>query len=119
MWQCGRSSLFERLGTLSRIQYFNLGETKECPFVFGREYDLKFGLKNGLARLKERRQLRTLDSSRTSQELTEVDVQWMGEHWPRLTTIEGKLNPLLKKTTPVAILQKTFALKLTRMSLFK
>ncbi|GJJ68450.1 hypothetical protein EMPS_00796 [Entomortierella parvispora] len=97
--------IIERLGTLRRIQHFDLEARvsldpirKRREALHGEVRDLQLGLKNGLDKLKGWRNLRILALTGTNQIITEEDALWMKEHWEHLETITGKLNSLCLAT---------------------
>ncbi|GJJ68451.1 hypothetical protein EMPS_00797 [Entomortierella parvispora] len=95
-YEAGHWHMFERLGALSRIQHFDLGETIFLDSLRSSRQtthrDLQFGLKNGLDKLKGWHNLRTLNLTGTNQMMTEEDAWWMKKNWSRLETLKGKLN---------------------------
>lgn len=69
-----------------------LDRTSLSFVVKEKDWFLKFRLQDGLALLKNLQALKELDLSLTDQELQEIDVRWMMEHWPRLRVLKGNLH---------------------------
>jgi len=75
----------ERLGTLTRLQQLQLRP------IYG-QFSLQFRLTGFLESLETWRDFRTLIFQYVPQELTENDVRWMTEKWPRLHSVIGVLH---------------------------
>jgi hypothetical protein len=92
----GERTIFERLGTLAALETLHLFKVyahfRPQDSIPGRT--LNFRLDNGLDHLRSLRRLKELTFANFRQSLTEKDVVWMLEHWPRLEYVYGMLHPI-------------------------
>ncbi|KAG0205943.1 hypothetical protein BGX28_002535 [Mortierella sp. GBA30] len=93
LWRAHRD-LFSRLGQLTELQHLSIGflddglaEPEESP-----KLTLKAGLKS-LETLKKLKffSCRLAFDMLTTQEIVET-VKWMAEHWPKLESLEGRIE---------------------------
>ncbi|KAF9953944.1 hypothetical protein BGZ72_005049 [Mortierella alpina] len=90
--------VFERLSGLEMLEELNIIQLKDRPSstvepltvgMVPKILDLR--LINGLDRLRTLRRLRCFYFA-GPQEMSEIDVHWMAEHWKALSHISGQLN---------------------------
>lgn len=77
--------VFEQLARLTELKRLVIGREKEL-----RRPSLEFRVEHGLTLLKSLRKLRYLSLNGTVQDMTEEDVDWLGQNL-KLDTIEGRL----------------------------
>ncbi|KAF9281202.1 hypothetical protein BGZ68_006791 [Mortierella alpina] len=90
--------VFERLSKLELLEELNIIQLKDRPSAAVEQLTvgmvpkiLDLRLINGLDLLRNLRRLRCFYFS-GPQEMSEIDVQWMIEHWKALSQISGQLN---------------------------
>ncbi|KAF9560517.1 hypothetical protein EC968_006135 [Mortierella alpina] len=97
--------VFERLSSLELLEELNIIQLKDRPSPTVEQLTvgmvpkiLDLRLINGLDLLRNLRRLRCFYFA-GPQEMSEIDVHWMVEHWKALTHISGQLNsdPMVNK----------------------
>lgn len=83
------AKLYGRLARLMQLEILHLGTVGESKLP---SCGIAMTLKSGLSKLAVLTELRTLDLSYMIHQVKVLELEWMVEHWPNLTTVKG-LDP--------------------------
>ncbi|KAF9189512.1 hypothetical protein BGZ51_009491 [Haplosporangium sp. Z 767] len=88
-----QQSVFLQLGRLHELETLSLGHCVLWMYENGfSHHGLNFTIEAGLSKLSELHKLEELNIEGIYQQMTERDVKWMLDHWPRLRVVEGELH---------------------------
>ncbi|KAG0260011.1 hypothetical protein BG011_002181 [Mortierella polycephala] len=109
-----QQSVFLQLGRLHELETLSLGHCVLWMYENGfSHHGLNFTLEAGLSKLSGLHKLEELNIEGIYQQMTERDVVWMLDHWPRLRVVEGELHHNQEEKEQLDVIMKKKGFKIS------